>query len=263
MIKKIVVLFLFVGIVFGDDLHIDIPFLKMDYTEYGNGGEYLDSQKSAIVGVEVLYGIELGDGLDTYNGGDSSRVEFSGNYLKGKSDYDGFLFNASTGVRVSTYKSTTDMEIVEAKIRYIETKSTSNYDVGIFTSLGYRYWKRDMSGDPYGYLEEYKWAFGDIGLKVGIYDGNWKMEFIGAYQRAFKPTLYAGTNGGMSFDLGTTDGYNIEIPLKYNIADGYDVEVAYEYDYWEIGKSNTVNGFYEPDSKTKNQVIKIGLVFRW
>lgn len=79
--------------------------------------------------------------------------------------------------------------------------------------------------------------------------------------------MEAFLNGGLNFDLGDTSGFYYEIPLIYDINQNYSLELSYKYNYWKINRSNIINrGIYnysEPDSKTKNQIIKIGLVIKW
>ena len=103
----------------------------------------------------------------------------------------------------------------------------------------------------------------NVGLKSMFHDEDWHVGVEFAYQRAVNPTLYADLKGGLNFDLGTTDGYYLEIPLIYDIDDNYSIELSYKYDYWKIRESNVVDGFYEPDSKTKNQILTISLVIEF
>ncbi len=229
--------------------------------ESDDNGDFLDSQTSDyqdIIGAEMVYEKVFAKG---YGGGDESALVLSLAYSEGKSAYDGHL--QSGGVIISPYSTTTDMKIFTPKLRWMETKKTKNYDVGVFVSLGYRYWERDNSNDQYGYLEEYKWAYADIGLKALFHDENWHIGLELAYQKAIAPTLYAGVDGGVDFDLGDTSGYNVVVPLQYDINKNLAFEMAYEYDMWKIEKSNVVNGYYEPQSETKNETIKVGLILKW
>ncbi|MEA1955543.1 MAG: hypothetical protein U9N02_03515 [Campylobacterota bacterium] len=75
--------------------------------------------------------------------------------------------------------------------------------------------------------------------------------------------MYAYLGSGLDFELGDTSGYYYEIPVKYDINNKYSIEISYKYDYWKISKSNIVNGYYEPNSKTKNKIIKIGMIYKW
>nr|MBL0707757.1 hypothetical protein [Sulfurimonas sp.] len=182
-----------------DSLKMLVSFLKMDYEERSDSGDFLDSEKSDytdIIGAELEYKLDLSKG---HGGADIGSLLLSGSYQEGESKYDGFL--QSGGAIVSSYKTTTDIKIIKPKVRWLEMKRGVRYDVGIFTSLAYRYWKRDSSSDKYGYLEEYKWGYVDAGLMAIFHDEKWHIGFEAAYQKAINPTLYAGVNGGLDFDL--------------------------------------------------------------
>jgi long-subunit fatty acid transport protein len=89
-------------------------------------------------------------------------------------------------------------------------------------------------------------------------------------KRAFDPKM-SESLFGMTFDLGFVNGYSIEVPAIYDISKHFSIEFAYKYDYWHIRKSNIVCPdsnltnlcFYEPESKTRNQLLKFGLVYRF
>jgi len=244
-----------------DSLELYAKLLQMDYTEYAQNGAFLDSEKSdysGITGAELAYLIDFdrGDG-----GANSSSLTFMLSYLQGKSNYDGFL-QSSNGTILGAFQSTTDNNIIEPKIRWSETTKSDSYDVSLFTSVGYRYWSRDI-GSQYGYKEEYKWAYGDVGVNVTFHEKNWHLGFEGAYKRAYKPTMHASLNGGSDFDLGRTSGYDFSIPLRYDLTKSSSVEVVYVVDRWDISASNVLNGYSEPDSTTKNKSIKLGYIIKW
>jgi len=246
---------------YADSMKLYTKLLQMDYTEYAQDGSFLDSEKSHsldIAGAELVYLFDFarGDG-----GADSSSLEFSLSYLQGKSNYDGFL-QSSGGAIIKGFRSRTDNKITEPRIRWRETKKGKVYDASLFASLGYRYWRRDL-GSQYGYTEKYRWAYGDVGVSFTFHDGDWDLGFEGAYKRAYSPTMYAAIGSGLDFDLGKTSGYNFSIPLRYNINKDTSLELVYEIDTWDIGASNVVSGYREPNSQTKNKSIKLGLVIRW
>ena len=263
---KFVFLFvlIFCNYLLADNLKISLSSMKMDYVENDTDGKYLDSEASDygsdILGLSLNYSKDLGVGI---GGGDIDLVEISLDYFNGQSRYDGFLFSSTTGRILSPYQTMTDTQILDAKVRLSEIKFGSLYDVKIFTSLGNRYWVRDSSSDKYGYKEIYNWAYLDIGMGVLFHDNNWDLGFEGAYQYALSPKMTAYLNGTMEFDLGTTSGYYFEVPLTYNIDKKYALELSYKYNYWHINRSNVVNGYVEPESKSKNEIIKIGFIIKW
>ena len=254
---------LFGSVMSGDELKVLVSLLSMEYVETSRNGSFLDSEKSdydAIAGVELGYKVEFGFG---HGGADVSALEMSVEYLNGDSDYDGFLQSTTTGEILSPYKTTTKNTIIEPRLRWVETKKNESYDIGVFVSLGYRNWVRDMSGDVYGIKETYSWGYGDVGMRVMIHDGDWHLGVEGAYKRAFLATMRAEFNGGMDFDLGNTWGYDVRVPLVWDVSESVSIELSYELDHWEISASNVVSGYLEPDSTTKNEMIRAGLVYRW
>ena len=260
---KILAFFLIFGssVAYADSFKALLTSLSMDYTERDSNGNFLDSEKSDygdIDGLELAYSMDFASG---HGGADSSSLEFDFAYSRTKSNYDGFL--QAGGVIVAPFTTTTDMTIYEPRIRWRETKKTDAYDVSVFTSLGYRYWVRDINSAAYGYKEEYSWAYGDVGMRVMFHDNSWHIGLEGAYQKAYAPKLHADLAGGLDFDLGDTSGYNLSVPLVYDVNKNTSIELSYEYDYWDISASNVVNGYFEPDSETKNETIKLGIIIKW
>ncbi len=245
----------------GDSLKLSAILLKMDYVERDKDGEFLDSEKSGydtIVGAELEYTIDIGQGS---GGANKSELEFNLEYLNGQTDYDGFL--QSNGRIISKHQTKTDIEIIKPRVRWSEIHEDEWYDVGVFASAGYRYWLRDIGDELTGIKEEYQWFYADVGIKTLFHENDWHLGLEFAYQRAYKPTLFAHINGGLEFDLGKTDGYNIKVPLIYDVSEDISLEVAYEFDHWEIEASDVVGGYFEPSSKTNNETIKMGLIIKW
>ena len=162
------------------------------------------------------------------------------------------------------YNSITQNTIIEPKIRYEEVKQTIGYDAKMFFSLGYRYWKREIDKyGTHGYDEEYYWSYADIGIGGNKKIGGVSVGFEAAYQQAIEPELKAYLAGGMKFELGRTWGYNIKIPVRYDMGKNFFLEFAYEYDFWRINESNVVNGYHEPKSDTKNSYYTISWGMRF
>lgn len=259
--KVILFLILFLGVANADSLKIASTSQNIDYQETNKNGSFLDSEKrssNAITGVSLGYVKVMGAG---HGGATKSSLEFDFDYSKGDSFYNGSL-QSSTSATLIPFQSTTKNTIIDSKIGWNETKKTEAYDVGVFTSIGYRYWQRDL-GSQYGYIEEYKWLYADLGLKTIFHDGDWHIGFEVAHQRAYQPVLDAKTNGGLHFNLGNTSGYYYKIPLSYDINKNYSIKLSYKVNHWEIGASDVNQGYYEPQSVTNNSKITIGLVIKW
>jgi len=243
-----------------DEIKFGVNYLKMDYVETSKEGKFLDSEKSEykdIGGFNLSYTKHL---TTLKQEKQLTSLELSLRYFKGDTKYDGFLQSTITGQIISPYKTLTNNEIIEPKIRIKQTAYSSNYDASIFVSYGYRQWERVITG-PYGLKEIYDWQYYDVGISGTFYDGSWDIGFEIAYQEAIKPKMKAYIKGGLNFDLGDTKGYYYKIPLGYNFNKNWRLETFYEYNQWKIKASNVVSGFYEPDSTTKNKIIGFNISF--
>jgi len=259
---KYLLLLLFITVLNGDELKLGVNFLQMDYVESGTSGEFLDSETSQyndIGGFNISY---KKDFKTDAKSGNINSLEVSFRKFSGNSNYDGFLQN-SKGAIVSKYQTTTQNSIVEPKIRLIQTKYTASYDVGVFVSFANRNWTRDITSTAYGYKEIYDWKYVDVGMKTLFYDGSWEVGLEFAYQKAIEPTMTAYLNGVTKFDLNDVKGYYYKIPLGYNFNKNFKVELEYEYNQWDIGASNVVNNFYEPNSITKNKMLNITFSYKF
>ncbi|RLA84571.1 MAG: hypothetical protein DRG78_01045 [Epsilonproteobacteria bacterium] len=245
-----------------EELEVGFGFLNMNYVETGQDGEFLNSEKSGftkINGFNLVYKDTIGK-LDSE---DMSIYSLSIGFrkLSGESDYDGYLQD-SNGNKVSPHQSTTTNEITETKLKLEHTFYSSSFDYSFFTSLANREWTRDME-KPYGYKEIYSWDYVEVGSKGIYYNGHWEFGLEATVQKAMNPTMKAYLSKVLTFDLGTTMGYNFKIPVGYNIDKKLKIELEYEYDMWEIGKSNVVEGYYEPDSTTKNKIINLNIAYKF
>jgi len=261
--KKLLFIFSLLSVsVFADSIKLSANFLSMLYTETGDNNNFLDSEKNNnfdITGIGFEYDFKFANG---FVGGNEDFLKLFVDYTKGSTDYKGFLFSTQTGQIISPYTSKTDNTIIDIKLRVDETKKMEDYDISFFSSLGYRNWERDMQS-AYGYKEIYQWFYGEVGMGFLIHDQNWHIGLEGAYRYAFAPKMEANMEKKRTFDLGQTSGYYAKIPLIYDINERYKIECSYQYDYYNIEKSNVVDGYYEPQSETENQIIKVGMIIQW
>ncbi|MEA1955542.1 MAG: hypothetical protein U9N02_03510 [Campylobacterota bacterium] len=132
--KKIIFITLLVATtVFSDNLKLSLNTLNMNYVETADNGAFLDSETSNyidIVGAGIKYNMPIGD---SFIGADENSLEFAFDYLSGQSFYNGSFQDGTP------HTTNSDMDILDTKIRFIETKKESLYDMSIFSSLGYRF----------------------------------------------------------------------------------------------------------------------------
>ena len=134
--------------------------------------------------------------------------------------------------------------------------------------LGYRFWNRGKSNYEGDYEEEYYWPYLGLSLNYNFYFYNLSFKPILSYQYAIDPKLKILLGSNPTLDLGNTRGYKIELPIYYKIKN-LKIFAFYRYQYWHINSSKTYNlniynqiiPIFEPESKTKNQYIGVGLSY--
>ena len=254
--KNFVFFLIVFNILYSAELSIMYSGLKFNYKEYKNS-KVIDSETSDI---NDLKGIKL----SVVDSKENLNLIYYGvfSYLKGNTYYDGstlsgvkikgkesdvYIYNIKTGAGYKIYEDETDI---------------GRGEIFIKAGLGYRYWNRGTINSN-DYKEKYKWFYGEVGIGVDI---DFSVIEIGTsvyYHRAIDPKLNVDLNGGTELDLGTTDGYDLVIPVKYKLSQYYGIMAEYEYEYWKIRKSNVVNVIYEPESKTKNQLVSMGFYIKY
>jgi hypothetical protein len=231
-------------------LWVSVDKTNFDYAETRNDGSLLDTEKNRnLLGVSM--GIEPKEGKGWY-----AKTRFAG----GDTDYAGSVIGGS-GV-YGSYKGISHNVVSDSTLGYA-TNMTPNTPVNLTLpirwGIGYRGWHRYLNA----YSEYYDWGYATIGTGVHFSPNNRLNLGIDVdYQKAF----FAGmseTLHGYHFDLKNVYGYSITAPLSYALNDHYSFIAQYRYEMWNINHSETIGGFYEPDSRTKNQVISVGVLYRY
>ncbi|WP_456323386.1 hypothetical protein [Hydrogenimonas sp.] len=260
---KIVLLVGFLNVSpFAHELYVGSRMVNFDYEEKDGNGNFLDGETSDFSDIS---GIEIALRFDTT----SASLNTMGSYLKllffyarGSSKYEGFLSNQS--IDNIHYSGTTDAQIYTGELRVAAEKIRDDHTFSAFAGAGYRHWQRDLDNhEGYGYEEAYKWPYILIGIgaKWSI-DAAWSIGTSFYYQHAIDPKLDASLDGKITLDLGTTEGFHLDIPLTWNFSRRFFIEGNYAYDYWNIDESNVAYGssgqaYIEPRSATKNQIISL------
>jgi hypothetical protein len=181
-------------------------------------------------------------------------------YAKGDTDYIGSLLTIPPSP-YGSYRSTSTNEIADYSFGYKATArldSHGDWEMPVTVGVGYRRWLRQG-----GYDELYDWGYYDVG--VGLHTRLSPTMFIGAdaaYRKAFNAQMYENLHGS-TFDLKNVHGYKITVPFEIVHTPTLSSFVAYNYEYWNIGASDPIGLYYEPDSETKNETLSIGLKFKF
>ncbi len=246
------------------EFKLGISSLSFDYNEYDDNGKWLDSETSDfsdIFGVSIALKDRFGRGIF----GNTNYMLLKTSYHAGKTKYDGHLQTLGSG-SLTPYSTKTDETLLQTELRVADEIVKDKLNASYFVGLGYRNWTRDSSKDQYGYKEIYAWKYWNSGVNVSFKKiGKFDIGLELAYQSAISPEMRAYIYGGLDFELGATNGYRLEMPVRYNFNEKQFIELAGGYDYWKINKSNSVpfsSGgssytAYEPKSETKNKYIDL------
>jgi opacity protein-like surface antigen len=237
-----------------------VSSVKFDYMETGDAGQNLDSEKAKL---GKINGFEIEARSNGYvSTGTRFYQDGSISYHLGDTEYVGSYQGGKYGDVVDTTKN----KLIEASYKLgFAINVIDNASIGAHIGAGTRVWGRELGKD---YKEVYAWSNWIVGTKADW--GITKELIVSAtadYQKAVNPKMYSSYSG-VKFDLGNTNGYKLGLHANYKLNKNLSVETDYVYDYWKINKSNTVNIGYgvvewEPDSKTKNQYLKLGLAYKF
>jgi opacity protein-like surface antigen len=216
-----------------------VSSVKLDYKESGTAGQKLDEEArfGKINGFEIES--RSNDYLST-----NTRLYQDGTISYNSGDTD----TARDKLIEASYKLGAAINIID------------NASIGAHVGIGMRAWDRKLDN---GNEEVHSWSNWIVGTKA-----DWKatkeliVSATADYQKAVNPKTYSSV-AGEKFNLGDTSGYKLGLHANYKLSQNLSVETDYVYDYWKINKSNTVNSMYVPDSKTKNQYLKLGLAYKF
>lgn len=240
---------------FADGVSIKTTSLSFDYLETENGTK-LDSERNDhgdFTGVEIGYY----KGLDS---GYLSKDYFAGKivYSRGLTRYTGSY--VGSGGSYGDVVTTTKNVLIESSLEYGRSiLITPELSLGGQCGILHRAWKRQLPGNT----EDYEW----LGWSGGV-RANYKINptlivsMLYDYQKAIDPNMYASSTS-TNYPLGGVDGHKMTLRSEYQYDRFFVLQFDYVYDYWNIVRSDTINGWYEPDSKTKNNYLKIGIVHKF
>lgn len=235
-------------------LSISADTTQFDYAETDYSGQLLDTEKNSFGDIA---GFTL-----------SIDPAFSGFYLtasysSGETDYIG---GTDLNPTYGSHRTTTDNTVVDYSAGFksiIPLGMRGEVEMPFKVGLGYREWSRDIrpTQSVLGYEEIYDWGYFDIG--IGLHyplSPDASLGIDASYRKAFNAQMRENLYG-ITFDLNNVYGYTIAVPLEVALNDSMNLFFQYRYEYWNIGASNIVWGYYEPDSETKNQTLSAGLRF--
>lgn len=223
---------------------------RFDYAETDDYGALLDTERADFGKVN---GVTLS--LTPLENG----LYLGASYVRGNTDYVGSLLYSSDPY--GSYRGTTMNEVGDYTFGYKSTvhlDKNGQWKMPIMFGVGYRRWVRQL-----GYDEVYDWGYYDVG--IGLHyalSSTMSIGLDGNYRKAFNAQMHENLNG-YTFDLKNVHGYKISVPLELALSDSLSTFISYNYEYWNIDASDSVGGFYEPDSETKNETLSLGLKLKF
>lgn len=220
---------------------------RFDYAETNSAGQLLDTEKAdfgKVSGATISF-------EPRYQG-----LYATASYATGNTEYIGSILGS--GNPYGSARGTTYNEIGDYNFGYKATARNfrSDFEMPVTFGVGYRRWLRQL-----GYDETYDWGYYNFG--IGLHYNMSSTMSIGAdatYRKAFNAQMYENLHG-YTFNLNNVYGYKITVPFEMKLNPKFSTFVAYTYEYWNIGASNAVGGYYEPDSETKNDTLSFGLKY--
>jgi hypothetical protein len=236
--------------------------MSMDYKEYDQSNTLADSENSSL-GKIAGYDMSLGY---LFNRTDSSssvdEAAFNVSMLNGKSDYVGQSLNNPQGY--GSVVSTTQNRFIDTSLDYKHTQRYQNFlDFSYGLGVGYHSWYRELSSIQ---SELYEWYSLRPMVGVTMVMDKFSLGVTGEYQYGYNAVMSA-TNPSINFKLGGADILAVSFPLRYNYNKNLEFFTQYTMTKQSIKKSNEVQSgglyYYEPDSTSYQNYLKIGATFKF
>ncbi|WP_297442972.1 hypothetical protein [Sulfurimonas sp.] len=246
----------------GSRYSVGLVGMSMDYREYDDNNQILDSEKSDLSGI---IGVELGmDYIVNTSAQDYSQVGLHLTTLWGTTEYVGALLNNGGGYGSVVSSSVNTILDVEGEYLY-GVRIANNFDAIAGGSVGYRSWRRELSSYQ---VEVYSWAYlnPEIGLDFTA-TRDISLRLLLGYKYGLSPIMTA-TGIKDNFELGSADTFHLSLNSQFNIDETTSLFIEYLYENQVITKSNIVyssdgTGYLEPDSNANNQYLKFGVAFKY
>jgi hypothetical protein len=234
---------------------IDVGASSLHYKETASGLA-LDSETGWMPDVNVGMGFLAKPNATIGN----LYFHLDGGGAFGNTNYNGALCNTLTDV-CTPYQSTTHDEIYN-----ISGKIGRAFELGKiamltpFADVGYRYWDRQLTGIG-GYTEDY--SHGDVmggALLQFSPIKRWVFSLSGEAGTTFSPSM---NTGGDTYTLKDRTIWEAAGKLGYRLTERVELTGTVDYTDFRYGASAPVDGYYEPDSYSRQLTTLIGLSYHF
>ncbi|MDD2829922.1 MAG: hypothetical protein PHW18_10145 [Sulfuricurvum sp.] len=237
---------------FDSALSMSTDTTRFDYAERSTNNTLLDTETNNF-GEITGFSFSLDP---RYNGFYANT-----SYAYGNTNYIGGTHTNST---YGSHTTTTQNSIFDTSYGYKFTQFIDeNTYIPYHFGLGYRAWLREIKSTSTvsGYDELYEWQYATIG--IGFHtrlSSNIDLGFETSYKMAFDAQMYDNWYGN-TYHLQNVYGYTLSVPFEYKFNHSWSAFAIYNYEFWNISASNAINGYYEPDSETKNETLSVGFKY--
>jgi len=190
-----------------------------------------------------------------YLGNSDIYLALEGAYSFGNARYNGAYFYAPT----TPLQSTTDEKIatVDGKIGKGFALNDSMMLIP-YTELGFRYWNRGFGGDT---GEDYQNFDALVGVMLQVSPA--QSLILSAYGSGGTTIDPKMTTGGITYDLGTASMYKVGGKIGYDLTQRIELFTTLDYDHFTYGQSPVIAGAYEPNSRTNETALRVGLAYHF
>jgi len=234
-----------------DSVSLSVDKTNFDYAETKMDGSLSNTEQTTHL---------MGGTFGVHPKGDKG-LYFKTRFAAGDTNYVGRLLGSSGGY--GSYKGLTHNILSDSTLGFsmpLPVANPWNLTIPIRGGVGYRGWYRNLNA----YSEYYDWGYVTVGTGVQ-YSPNSRLN-LGIdvdYQKAFSAGMRRSWYTETYFDLKNVYGYSITTPLRYTLNEHYSFIAQYRYEMWNINHSEIISGFYEPDSRTKNHIVSVGVSYRY
>lgn len=237
---------------------------KLDYQEIDNYGQtgtgILDSEK----GSQTAFGIKASAQVD-FGSVNNVYLEAGVRSAHGTTRYDGYLQDTSgaspTLIPYSAGGTKAKIMDLSLKIGKGFVLAFGNQQLTPFVGLAYRTWVRDSSGSDFGYREDYSHSTASLGLRYQVMVlPKTMLEAEAAMGKTMSPQMKLVADGSV-YKLKTAGTSDVHVGVVQLISQHVSMHFNVDRKAFKYGESPSVNGFYEPESKTTETALSVGVGF--
>jgi len=248
-----------------NQLVFGIMSTNVDYTETGDGtltpSGTLDTEKGSVPG----YALSISTMQDLWLGNDYIETEYDNS--SGNTDYTGALCSTTACGAYGSYVGTSGATLINYSARYGKGYMVNEeFMLTPYAELGHHEWDRRVNSG-----EIYTHNYYGIGV-LGQYSPASKLVLSAnaLFGSTFGSNIIVNSGpgfSGFSGALGNSTLYKIGLAADYAFAQNWHGTIGVDYTSFSYGISaqypGVVNGInvilWEPDSKTKYTMVRIGL----